>query len=126
MKLMRIINLLIVFLFLFSINNISAADEEYLAFAEKMPEVIGGMKEIYKGIQYPESARVAGTQGRVYCLVFIDENGNVTDVKKIKGIGNGCDEVAMEALKKSKFSPGFHNGSNVKVKLALAIEFKLS
>jgi periplasmic protein TonB len=113
-------------IFLISISVNYSAGEEYLAFADKMPEVVGGMQEIYKNIKYPEAAVQAGAQGKVYCLIFIDENGNVNEVKAIKGIGFGCDEAAQEAFKKVKFTPGSLKGNKVKVKLAMAIEFKLN
>lgn len=99
--------------------------EEYLAFAEVMPEPIGGMSAIISKVVYPQIAKSAGIQGKVYLLAFIDESGNVTDVKVIRGIGGGCDEVAVEAVKKTDFNPGKNKGVAVKVKLSLPIEFKL-
>ncbi len=99
--------------------------EEYLAFAEEMPQPVGGLPEIYKLIEYPEAAKKAGVQGKVYVLAFINENGSVEDVKVIKGIGAGCDEAAVDAIKKSKFTPGKVAGKNVKVKMSLQIIFKL-
>ena len=119
-------SILFLCMFLISISVIYGAGEEYLAFADQMPEVVGGTQEIYKNIQYPEAALKAGAQGKVYCLIFIDENGKVNDVKAIKGIGFGCDEAAQEAFKKVKFTPGSLNGNKVKIKLAMAIEFKLN
>ena len=34
------------------------------------------------------------------------EKGQVDDVKVIKGLGGGCDEAAVRAVKESKFTPG--------------------
>ena len=99
---------------------------EYLAFAEEMPEPIGGLPAIYKFIEYPEVAKQAGLQGKVYVLAFINENGDVDDVKVLKGIGGGCDEATVEAIKKTKFSPGKTGGKPAKVKMSLQIQFKLS
>jgi len=100
-------------------------NDEYAAFAENMPEPIDGLEGIYKLIKYPETAIKAGIQGKVYLLAFINENGGVDDVKIVKGLGAGCDEVAIDAVKQSKFKPGNSGGKNIKVKLSLQIQFKL-
>ncbi len=97
----------------------------YLAFAEQMPQPIGGLAAIYKKITYPEIAKQAGVEGKVYVVAFIDENGTVNDVKVLKGIGAGCDEAAVNAIKATKFKPAKNKGKPVKVKFSLAITFKL-
>lgn len=97
----------------------------YLAFAEKMPSPVGGLAEIYKKLDYPRMAQQAGVQGKVYVLAFINEKGGVDDVKVLKGIGAGCDEAVIEAINKSKFEPGSHEGQMVKVKLSLSFVFKI-
>lgn len=100
--------------------------EEYLAFAEEMPQPVGGLKAIYKFIEYPDIAKRAGVEGKVYVLAFINEQGSVDDVKVVKGIGAGCDEATIEAVRKTKFSPGKSAGKSAKIKMSLQIEFKLS
>ena len=121
-----------VFLLLFLVSLISpkvyGSDKstEYLAFAEKMPVMNGALAELYKLIVYPEAALSARLEGKVFVLIFVNEAGGVDDVKIIKGIGMGCDQAATEAVKKMTFTPGEHKGVKVKVKLALAIEFKLN
>jgi len=100
-------------------------EDPYAAFAEVMPEPSGGMSSIVKKIVYPEMARKNGIEGKVYVLVMINEKGGVDDVKVIRGIGAGCDEAAVKAVKESKFNPGKNKGVSVKVKLSLPIVFKL-
>ena len=90
-----------------------------------MPEPIGGITEIQKKIIYPEIAKRAGVEGKVYVLAFVDESGTVTDVKLIKGIGAGCDEAAMDAVRKTKFKPGKQRGKPVKVQVSIPVVFKL-
>lgn len=108
-------------------NNLPVyQSEEYLAFAEKMPEPVGGLPAIYKLIEYPSMAKNIGVQGKVYVLAFINKDGTVDDVKVIKGIGAGCDEATVEAIKKTKFIPGESGGKPSKVKMSLQINFKLS
>lgn len=100
-------------------------DEEYLPFADEMPAPAGGMAEVIKNVVYPEIAKKAGVEGKVFVLAYINERGGVDDVKVVKGIGAGCDEAACAAVKKSKFNPGKSKGQNAKVKLSLSINFKL-
>ena len=99
--------------------------EQYLAFAEVMPEPVDGLIGIIKLIKYPEMARKAGIEGKVYVLAFINETGGVDDVKLIKGIGGGCDDAAVDAVKRTKFSIGENMGKAVKVKVSLQLQFKI-
>jgi len=119
----------VIILFIMSNNNIysyqAPGDEAYAAFAEVMPEPVGGIEAIYKRIVYPEVAKKAGISGKVYVLVFVNEGGSVDDVKVIKGLGAGCDEAVIEAVKDSKFKPASNKGATAKVKLSLAFTFKL-
>ena len=92
---------------------------------DQMPEVIGGVKAIYKEIQYPKRAIKAGVEGRVFLQFVVDEKGDVQDPKVLRGIGTGCDKAAIAALKKVKFKPGVHKGEKVKVQYSLPITFKI-
>ncbi len=102
-------------------------EEEPVFFVavEDMPEPIGGIAAIQSKIVYPEIAKRAGVQGRVFVKAFVDENGSVTKVELIKGIGAGCDEAAMEAVKQTKFKPGKQRGKAVKVQVSIPVLFKL-
>ncbi len=99
--------------------------DKYLPYAEVMPEPADGLESVYKFITYPSMAKQAGVEGKVYLLIFVSETGNVDDVKVVKGIGAGCDEAAVEGVKKVKFKPGKNGGKAVKVKLSLPVIFKL-
>jgi protein TonB len=90
-----------------------------------MPEPIGGIAAIQQLITYPEIAKRAGVEGKVYVLAFVDESGNVTNAKIIKGIGAGCDEAAIDAVRQTKFKPGKQRGTPVKVQVSIPIVFKL-
>ncbi|MBI3110767.1 MAG: energy transducer TonB [Ignavibacteriales bacterium] len=100
-------------------------EEEYFVTVEDLPEPIGGMAAIQANVIYPEIARRAGIQGTVYVEVFIDEKGDVVKASVKQGIGAGCDESAIEAIKKTKFRPGTQRGKPVKVRLAVPIRFIL-
>lgn len=106
-------------------DSITFDNETYFVAVEEMPEPVGGLKFIQEKIRYPEIAKRAGIEGKVYVLAFIDENGEVTSAKIIKGIGAGCDEAALDAVKQTKFIPGKQKGKPVKVQVSIPIVFKL-
>ncbi len=106
-------------------SSIITSNDEYVPAADVMPTPVGGMKAIYKKIEYPEHAKRNAIQGKVYVMVYVNEDGTVHDVKIIKGLGYGCNEVVIEAIKKTKFNPGEHKGNKLKVKYAMPIVFKL-
>ena len=100
-------------------------ESEYFVAVEEMPSIVGGLKSIQDKIVYPEIAKRAGIEGKVYVQAFIDENGNVVSAKILKGIGAGCDEAALNAVKETKFTPGKQRGKPVKTQVSIPIMFKL-
>ena len=106
--------------------NLNINESEYKTVIDQMPEPIGGVMAIQKKIVYPEDAKRAGIEGKVFLTAFINESGNVVSAKVIKGIGAGCDEAAMDAVLNTKFTPGKQNGKPVKVQITIPIVFKLS
>ena len=101
------------------------AEPVFFVAVEEMPEPIGGISAIQSKIVYPEIAKRAGVQGRVYVKAYVDEAGRVTKVELIRGIGAGCDEAAMDAVKSVMFKPGKQRGKPVKVQVTVPVLFKL-
>ncbi len=102
-------------------------EEEAVFFVavEDQPEPIGGIEAIQSKIVYPEIAKRAGVQGRVFIKAFVDETGAVRKAEVIKGIGAGCDEAAVAAVMQTQFKPGRQRGKAVKVQVSIPIVFKL-
>lgn len=97
---------------------------------EEQPIPDGGLKGFYQYISqtlvYPKVAKRNGIEGRVFVQFYVSENGKLTDVKVIKGLGGGCDEEAIRLIKEAPaWIPGKQRGKIVKVKISLPIEFKL-
>ncbi len=105
-------------------NKTIEEEPSYFVAVEQMPELIGGIKELQNKIVYPEIAKRVGVEGKVIVQAIVDENGKVVSVNTVKGIGSGCDEVAMDAVRNSKFVPGKQRGRNVKVQVTIPIVFK--
>lgn len=108
----------------------TVAEEEIFTIVEQMPSYPGGdeamFKYLSKNINYPQIAADAGITGRVYITFVIEKDGNVTDVKVLKGIGGGCDEEAIRVVKQMpKWIPGKQRGKSVKVQFNLPVNFTL-
>ncbi len=100
-------------------------EPEIFLIVEQYPEMIGGITALYDEIKFPEIARKAGVEGRVFLQFVVDEQGNVQDAEIYRGIGAGCDEEAIRAISEMKFTPGKQRGKAVKVRMSLPITFKL-
>jgi TonB family protein len=111
--------------YLKSSNYDQLIEKDYFTAVEEMPEPVGGIAKIAQKVRYPEIAKRAGIEGRVFVKALIDEKGTVVGTQVIKGIGAGCDEAAMEAVMQSKFEPGRQRGEPVKVQVTIPILFKL-
>ena len=99
-------------------------DLTYYIAVEEMPEPIGGENSISARVVYPERAKAAGVDGLVYVQAFIDENGRVRNALIIKGIGYGCDEAVIAAVKRTRFKPGRKKDNYVKVQMTIQVECK--
>ena len=100
-------------------------EEDFFVVVEDMPELIGGLGELQSKIRYPEMARRAGIEGRVYIQFIVNEQGEVVDQQVIRGIGGGADEEALRVVSEAKFTPGMQRGRPVKVQYSLPIFFRL-
>lgn len=100
-------------------------EEDFFTVVENMPELIGGLAGLQRNITYPEMARKAGIEGRVFLQFIVNEKGEVENPRVIRGIGGGCDEEALKAIKKAKFKPGLQRGRPVRVQYNLPVVFKL-
>ncbi len=99
--------------------------EAYFETLDEMPEPVGGVKAIFEKISYPEKAREAGIEGRVYVKAYIDETGKVVKTKILRGVGYGCDEAAVRAIESVKFIPGKQKGKPAKSVVVIPIVFRL-
>jgi protein TonB len=106
-------------------KKIVEEEPTYFVAVEEMPEPIGGIQAIQSKIVYPEIAKRAGVEGKVYVLAFVNEQGIVTKAEILKGLGAGLDEAALGAVKQTKFKPGKQRGKPVKVQVSIPIVFKL-
>jgi protein TonB len=106
-------------------------EQEIFMVVENAPAFPGGdvarMKFLQDNIKYPQMARESGIQGTVYVTFVVERNGNVTDVKILRGIGGGCDEEAVRVVQNMpKWEPGKQRGKPVRVQFNMPIKFTLA
>jgi protein TonB len=75
--------------------------------------------------EFSEEARKAKFSGNVQVYLWVDEQGNPSHVKVIRGVGMGLDEKAVEAVRQYKFKPAMQNGKAVKVDLYIDVNFQI-
>lgn len=106
------------------------SEREVFTIVEEMPDFPGGMAKLgeylAKNIKYPQMAREAGIQGKVFINFVVEKDGSIADVKVMRGIGGGCDEEAIRVVKSMpKWKPGKQRGKAVRVSYNLPVNFKL-
>ena len=99
-----------------------------VVWVEQMPQFIGDMNGyISNHIHYPAQASSDGTTGKVIVEFVVNEDGSVSNVKVLRGIGGGCDEEAVRVVSGMPvWKPGKQNGKPVKVLFRLPITFVLN
>ncbi|MGP8260499.1 MAG: TonB family protein [Acidobacteriaceae bacterium] len=75
---------------------------------------------------YTELARRDKVEGVVTVGLVVDEHGLPQHVKLLRGLGDGLDEKAVEAVKKYVFKPAMENGKPVAVYLNVEVKFQLA
>lgn len=106
-------------------GELTDEEDDFYTVVEEMPELIGGLAKLMEQISYPERARRAGIEGRVFVQFVVNEQGQVERPRVIRGIGGDCDEEALRVVSKAQFEPGLQNGQPVRVQYSLPIVFRL-
>lgn len=98
-----------------------------LIIAEVMPDFIGDIYAyLAKNVRYPRRAVESGIEGKVVVRFVVNENGDISDSKVLRGIGGGCNEEALRVVNEMpRWKPGKQNGIAVKVYFTLPIVFRL-
>ena len=105
--------------------------ELFGCIVETMPSFRGGQQKLFEfignNVVYPQEAKDAGVEGKVFVEFYIERDGTVCDAKVLRGIGYGCDEEALRVIGlMPKWYPGKVRGKSVRVRYTLPINFMLS
>ncbi len=98
---------------------------------DEMPVPPGGMdgwiNHMSENLNYPEAARDKKIEGMVVLTFIVKEDGSVSEVEILRGIGAGCDEEGKRVVEISpNWTPGKIGGKAVITRMRLPINFKLS
>jgi periplasmic protein TonB len=109
---------------------VNGIDTTYTS-VDVLPAFPGGMKALGKLIDrknhhYPVEARKNKIEGKVVVRFVIKKDGTPINFEIVEGIGFGCDEAAIEALKTMpKWKPGLVAGKPVNTQMQTAYLYKL-
>ena len=76
--------------------------------------------------KYPSLARRAQKEGTVLLEASIGIDGMAQEIQVAAGIGYGCDEAAVAALKASRFAPAMQENKEVIVRIKIPYRFSLA
>ncbi|MDR0294774.1 MAG: energy transducer TonB [Prevotellaceae bacterium] len=83
-------------------------------------------KWVLKNMTYPDVAIDNRIQGRVICSFVVNTQGNVVDVKILRGVDPTLDREAVRVISMSpKWVPGKHYGKPARVKYTFPVIFQL-
>ncbi|MBT8382941.1 MAG: energy transducer TonB [Ignavibacteria bacterium] len=100
-------------------------EPQIFVWSEIMPEPLGGIAAILEKVYYTEIAKRTEIEGKVVIEAVVDKQGNIIDAFVKIRIGGGLDEIALDAVKNTKFHPGKQRGMPVNVRISIPIKFVL-
>lgn len=97
---------------------------------DKAPEFPGGQTAFFdymsRNLVYPQSAKDAKLEGKVFVSFTVEADGKITDAKVVKGISTDLDNEALRVVKNMpNWVPGTKNGKPATYTLTLPIMFAL-
>jgi protein TonB len=75
--------------------------------------------------EYPELARKARLEGKVFLQAVITKEGSVAEVTVLRSSSPLFDDVAIEAVKHWRYEPALSGGQPVAVYFTVIVEFRL-
>ena len=130
-KVLSAVPLMLILAFVFSCNNtVTEGSPDAFNVVEQMPKFPGGddarIKFLNENLKFPEEARKQGISGTIYLSFVVEDDGEITNIKILRGIGGGCDEEAMRVVSiMPTWEPGLQRGKPVRVQFNTAFKFLL-
>ena len=114
-------------------TNEGILDEESVPFqlVEEKPTFNGGdanefSKWVNEHLEYPETAKENGIQGRVTLQFTVKADGSVSNVKVLRGVDSSLDKEAVRVVSSSpKWKPGRQRDNAVNVTYTFPVIFQL-
>ncbi|HLC83563.1 MAG TPA: TonB family protein [Bacteroidia bacterium] len=100
--------------------------KEVVLYVDKMPKLDKMAQFIADNLRYPRVAVENGTSGTVHVTFVVEEDGSITNIKLLQGIGDGCEEEAIRVVSiMPQWEPGMHKGEPQRVQCNLPIKFRI-
>lgn len=111
-------------------DSTAKSPSKVFTVVEQHPEFPGGMRKlgeyIEQNLHYPDAARRARVEGRVFVSFVVTDEGHIENVNVLKGIGFGTNEEAIRLVASMpNWIPGRLAGKAVSVAYNLPINFSL-
>lgn len=107
-------------------------NEKVFQIVEDQAEPVNGIQDFYDNIgtfldgKYPKQAQNMGIEGVVFIQFVIEKDGSLSNITPVKGIGGGCDELAVQAVESvGNWRPGMQKGEVVRSQRVIPIRFQL-
>tara|TARA_B110000467_G_C18297608_1_gene469073 strand:- start:9 stop:1511 length:1503 start_codon:yes stop_codon:yes gene_type:complete len=112
-------------------NEINNEEDSVYNIVEQSAVFPGGdlglMRFIQRNVKYPKIAKEHNITGKVYVAYTINKQGNVTNIKIVKGVNKYLDEEALRVIKSlPKYKPAMHFGKPVNSTYTIPINFSLT
>jgi Ca-activated chloride channel family protein len=97
---------------------------------EELPSYTGGKEALQKfleaNIRYPEEAKKAGIEGKVYVNFVVNAEGRIMEAKIMRSVSPLLNTEALRLTNSMKeWNPGSHNGEKLSMAVTMPIEFKI-
>lgn len=106
--------------------------EEPVIYAEDPAMPVGGLQAFYTYValkmkgKYPHTAIALEIEGKVFVEFVVEKDGRLTAARVVKGIGGGCDELALQTvLSAPPWKSARQGGKAVRQRFTLPIFFRL-
>lgn len=105
-------------------------DPDPVDFPDEMPQFEGGESEMFKylskNMKYPKVDLQLERQGTVFVEFVVGKNGEITEVKILRGVSETIDAEAIRVIQSMpNWLPGKQKGRAVKVRYKMPLTFKI-
>ncbi len=112
------------------LGSITSANDGVNRLPDKLPVFPGAQTGLYKflseNVQYPYKAQQQGMQGKVLVSFVVDKDGSVTEVTVVKPVHKLFNDEAVRLIRKMpKWEPGMKDGSPIRCRYLLPVNFSL-
>jgi|GEM_PF-716586 len=116
---------------IFDETDESGDDDEVYGAVDVMPEYFGGVNAMFdfiqKNVNYPESAKKKGIEGRVFVQFVVEKDGSLSSFQVLRGVNDELNDEAIRVLKMMpKWKPGMKDGKPVRVQYTMPFKFQLT